>query len=234
MRARWAKLLRWPTGAALAIFGPVAWLAGLDHPESASESAPQSLHESIDGKFVFARLEFDSVGGAGKSHDNYDGRVWQRWETDFPEAEHNFLRRLDELTIIQPQLRALSRRLSADDLVDFPFLYMCDPGYMELSDDEKSLLRTYLLNGGFLWIDDFWGDGEWTNVEAHMSDVLPGVPWQEIPMNHPPAAHGLRSAPAADDSGPGLRSPRPRHRSRLGPPHSRHRTEACAPARLLR
>ncbi len=38
---------------------------------------------------------------------------------------------------------------------------MVEPGTLYLSDEEVAALRKYLLNGGFLWLDDFWGEAEW-------------------------------------------------------------------------
>ena len=176
-----AKQLLWPAATALLLLGSAAWVAVIE----ISNPDPRSKSKAPNGEFVFARLQYDSVGGPGKSHYDYEGRTWQRWETDFPQAEHNFLQRLGELTSVPLHLQAVSRRLTDADIFDFPFLYLCDPGYMELSAEEQARLRTYLMNGGFLWIDDFWGDAEWVHVAAQMSEVLPGHAWREIPLDHP-------------------------------------------------
>ena len=32
-----------------------------------------------------------------------------------------------------------------------------DVGTLEFDDAEVTALRAYLLKGGFLWVDDFWG-----------------------------------------------------------------------------
>jgi hypothetical protein len=56
---------------------------------------------------------------------------------------------------------------------------------MELSKDEVAALRRYLLQGGFLWVDDFWGRAEWTNLEQQMDRVLPELHWRNIPKEHP-------------------------------------------------
>jgi hypothetical protein len=140
---------------------------------------------SGSGEFVFARLRYDSIGGWGEAYYNYDGRTWERWETDYPQADENFTHRLTQLSAVVPQARGTTRRLTDPDVFDFPFLYICDPGYMRLSAEEKARLRQYLINGGFVWIDDFWGEGEWWNVEAIMSEVLPEYPWRELPGDHP-------------------------------------------------
>src|SRR5438552_5433980 len=50
--------------------------------------------------FTIARGVYDSEGGYGEAYYQYDGRVWARWQTDEPEAEENFGRRLKQLTLI--------------------------------------------------------------------------------------------------------------------------------------
>jgi len=139
----------------------------------------------IPDKFTFVRIRYDSVGGYGESWYSFGGRNWERWETDYPEAEENFLFRVSELTTIEPNPRAIVRKLTDKDLFDYPFIYMCDVGWMELTTAEKAGLREYLQRGGFLWVDDFWGWAEWESLENAMKDVLPGSTWREIPKDHP-------------------------------------------------
>lgn len=136
-------------------------------------------------KLNFVRVIYDSEGGMGEAYYIYDGRLWARWETDFPEGDDNFAKRLAQLTRIQVSRRAFSRMLTASDLGDFPMLYMSDVGYMVLSRQERSALRRYLLNGGFLWVDDFWGDAEWQQFANVMRDVLPERQWQVLPASNP-------------------------------------------------
>ena len=137
------------------------------------------------GNFTFVRVEYDSIGGYGESWYNYDGRTWRRWETDYPEAEENFLLRIRELSTIKVNPRPLALRLTDPRIGDYPFVYMCDPGWMDLSKQEVAALRTYLTNGGFLWIDDFWGHAEWMNLEQQMERVFPDRRWRDIPKDHP-------------------------------------------------
>lgn len=56
---------------------------------------------------------------------------------------------------------------------------------MSLTDAETRGLREYLLAGGFLVIDDFWGTLEWENFESQIRRVLPEYPIVEIPLDHP-------------------------------------------------
>ena len=119
------------------------------------------------------RAIYNSEGGMGEAYYVYDGRFWARWETDFPEGDDNFSHRLANLTRISVSPVAASRLLTAPDLGDFPMLYMSDPGYMVLTQEEIAALARYLANGGFVWVDDFWGDAEWQQFANVMRQVLP-------------------------------------------------------------
>jgi hypothetical protein len=136
-------------------------------------------------KLNMARIIYDSEGGMGEAYYAYDGRVWARWETDFPEGDDNFSHRLSQLTRIQTAKFASSRMLTAPDLGDFPLLYMSDPGYMVVTAEEKAAFRNYLANGGFVWVDDFWGDAEWQQFADVMRQVLPGREWRVLAADHP-------------------------------------------------
>jgi hypothetical protein len=151
----------------------------------AEESLPnkvQAFNLADLTSITLARAEYDSVGGMGEAYYAFEGRIWARWETDFPQAEHNFARRLNELTRMTPAQDPVRRRFTDPDLGDFPLLFMSDPGYMRFTAAEALALRDYLRNGGFLWVDDFWGDAEWASFERFMREVLPG---REVPLDHP-------------------------------------------------
>lgn len=144
-----------------------------------------SLDKFIFSNFTFVRVEYDSTGGNGEAYYYFEGRVWQRWETDYPEAEENFLIRIEELTTIRVNPKPISLRLTDDRLFDYPFIYMCDVGWQKLTKEEEKQLREYLRRGGFLWIDDFWGEAEWANFEENMERVFPDLTWRRIPDDHP-------------------------------------------------
>lgn len=148
-----------------------------------SKTGKRGPHHAAD-TFTFVRVEFDSIGGYGESWYSYDGRDWERWETDYPEAEENFLIRIQQLSTIKVNPKPISLRLTDERIFEYPFLYMCDPGWQLLSDAEVESLRSYLQRGGFMWIDDFWGDAEWMNVEEQMERVMPGHKWRRIPKGH--------------------------------------------------
>ena len=135
--------------------------------------------------FTFVRIKYDSSGGYGESWYHHEGRAWQRWETDYPRAETNLILRLKELTSMRVHKEPIVLELTEPRLLDYPFIVMSDIGWQVLSESERKSLRRYLANGGFLWVDDFWGDGERNNLMRNMGSLHPKWQWRTIPPKHP-------------------------------------------------
>ena len=152
---------------------------------------------SSEDAFTFVRIKYDSIGGYGESWYQYEGRNWARWETDYPRAEKNLIYRLQQLTTLRVNPQPIALRLTDKRLFDFPFVFMSDVGWMKLSKPEKVALASYLRNGGFLWVDDFWGQAEWRNLERNTRDLQAGWIWKPIPNNHPilSIVYELKSCP---------------------------------------
>ncbi len=113
------------------------------------------------------------------------GRYYSRWGTDFPKADRQFLTILDRLVDLDAYERENAVRLDDPAIRKFPFLYALEVGSMYMTEPEVKGLRDYLLAGGFLMIDDFWGTWEWENFEAEIRRVLPEYPIVDIPLDHP-------------------------------------------------
>jgi hypothetical protein len=126
--------------------------------------------------FTFVRIQYDSIGGYGRRGGN--------WATDYPDSDLNFSYRLRELTSLEVDPNGKILRLTEDELFDYPFIYIIEPGRMELSEDEVKCLRRYLLNGGFLMVDDFWGEDEYATLYENMKLVFPNREPQELPLEH--------------------------------------------------
>jgi hypothetical protein len=112
-------------------------------------------------------------------------RYYESWAIDYPKADRQFLIGLRRLTNIDAYELENPIRLDDPEIRRYPFLYALEVGYMSLTEPEVVGLRDYLLAGGFLLIDDFWGTYEWLNFESEMQRVLPGYAIVELPMNHP-------------------------------------------------
>ena len=135
--------------------------------------------------FTFVRIKYDSTGGFGESWYRHEGRVWQRWETDYPRAENNLILRLKELTSLRVSSKPIVLRLTDDSLHDYPFIFMSDAGWQKLTEKESSALAKYLAAGGFLWVDDLWGEAEWKNLFRNTSKLNLAWTWRPIPKDHP-------------------------------------------------
>lgn len=107
------------------------------------------------------------------------------WSTDFPKADQQFLMLLRRLTNIDAPERENPIRLDDPDLRRFPFLYAVEVGFMTLTQPEIRGLREYLLAGGFLVVDDFWGSRQWVNLEHELRQVFPERPIVELALDHP-------------------------------------------------
>jgi hypothetical protein len=134
-------------------------------------------------RFTFVRIVYDSVGR--QAYYSGDAGWIPRWATDHPVAAKNLTLRLNQLTTIKANQGTLLLRLNDPKLLEQPFAFMSDPGWQELSEEEKRGLKRYFDNGGFLWVDDFWGQAEWDNFEINMRGVAPNWRWFDIPNDHP-------------------------------------------------
>ncbi|MBK8568458.1 MAG: DUF4159 domain-containing protein [Saprospiraceae bacterium] len=69
------------------------------------------------------------------------------------------------------------------ELFNFPFIHMTGHGNVVFSDQEAENLRTYLIGGGFLHIDDNYGMDPF--VRTAMKKVFPETQFIELPYSHP-------------------------------------------------
>ena len=116
----------------------------------------------------------------------------QGWRTDYPDADRNLMLRLSQLTTTPIRTTREGRpdhlivRLTDDEIFECPFLFMSDVGTMRMSSDEAQRLREYLMRGGFLWVDDFWGSYAWEMWVQEIGKALPpgAHPIEDIPPGH--------------------------------------------------
>lgn len=106
------------------------------------------------------------------------------WSIDYPKADRHFLLALERLSIIDTASDEYAVKLTDPELLNRPFLYALEAGAMQLNDTEIIALRNYLLAGGFLFIDDFWGSWAWDNLAEQMLRVFPDREIKEVPPGH--------------------------------------------------
>jgi hypothetical protein len=110
---------------------------------------------------------------------------FESWSTDYPKADLQFVSVLARLTNVDAYPGDNAIWLDDPELRRHPFLYLVEVGFMSLTEPEVRGLRDYLLAGGFLIVDDFWGTRQWANFEEQMRRVLPEHGIVELPLDHP-------------------------------------------------
>jgi hypothetical protein len=124
--------------------------------------------------FTFVRIKYESHGyGRGGG-----------WSTDFRDSELNFSLRLQQLTTLKVNPEPIVLELTDPAIFDYPFIYIIEPGALSFRSEEVVALRKYLLNGGFLMVDDFWGDSEYDNFYRELKRVFPDREPEEVPLEH--------------------------------------------------
>ena len=131
--------------------------------------------------FTFVRLKYSASGGRGGW-----GWGWEKWATDYPDSDLNFSFRLQQLTSLRVNPDPVVLELNDPRLFDYPFLYIIEPGRgFGITPESAETLRRYCLNGGFVMVDDFWGEDEWYGFYQDLKVVFPDREPQELPLEHP-------------------------------------------------
>jgi hypothetical protein len=146
------------------------------------ENEPQ-FEEDV---FTFVRVIYNEggYGGYGRRGRRGRGGGGGNWQTDFPFSDNNFSFRLQQLTSMKVNPWPVQLELTDERLFDYPFIYMIEPGNLQFTEDEVLALRKYLLAGGFLMVDDFWGDYQWENFYEQIKRVFPDREPTELPLDH--------------------------------------------------
>jgi hypothetical protein len=115
------------------------------------------------------------------------------WRTDYPWGGRHLLIRLSELT--KTRVSWLSPgvphvwlvRLTDDALFQCPYVMASDVGTIGMTSQEALRLRLYLEKGGFLWVDDFWGNAAWAQWSREFAKAMPPeeFPIEDVPLTDP-------------------------------------------------
>ncbi len=134
----------------------------------------------VPGEFVVGRLMYSS--GAR----DYG---WERggtsWAVDYPRGDRTFARLLRRLTTLD--VRSVEQPVNlddGDDIYNWPFLIVGMPRSWSLTDSQAAKLRDYLLRGGFLLADSFFGSPEWAGFMRSMARVFPNRQIVDLPDDH--------------------------------------------------
>jgi hypothetical protein len=140
---------------------------------------------NVPAEFVVGRLMYpsragDRMGGSGNWQDGGTS-----WTVDYPLGDRTFANILRRLTVVD--VRSVEQPVNLDDpddVFNWPFLIVGMPSSWDLTDSQAGTLREYLLRGGFLLADSFFGTEEWEAFMESMSRVFPGRPVVDLPDEH--------------------------------------------------
>jgi len=159
-------------------------LAGTPPPDNTAE-------------FFFTRLAYSENGSRGWGRfvprdfrcPEFGGRGWfpeegMGWSMDSPGADCKYMGGIQRLTNLRVFPNPNMIRITDPELFRYPYAYIVEPGGLDLTDEEVKILRQYLLRGGFIHADDFWGLREKANFEDEMKRILPEYTMQVLPLSH--------------------------------------------------
>lgn len=153
--------------------------ASFEGEDTADELPPDF---NVPGELVIGRLMYPSRG--------FFPGDWTHggtsWTVDYPRGDRTLARILRRLTRID--VRSVEQPVNpddADDVGNWPFLMVGLPGYWDLTDAQVATLRSYLLRGGFLFCDSFFGSDSWIGFEAGLRRIFPDRPIVDLPEDHP-------------------------------------------------
>ncbi len=164
-----------------------------------AESMMPDSFKDVDGRrpagsdFVFVRGKYTNYSGVGGNGYGYGGRRRQWWETDYDDAERNLLRGLRRYTTIAVSSRGYqAMSLTDPELFEYPFLYinmkrvpLFSGNGPNFKPEEAAALREFMLRGGFVMVDDFWGPQHWQDFLVELDKIFPERRPEKLDLNHP-------------------------------------------------
>ena len=126
-------------------------------------------------ELIVARWHFGTNGNIGHLG----------WSHNYPSSDENFNGFINQSTRID--VEALSYKiveLGSDEVIDYPFAYVSEPGEMELTTEEVENLREFIDRGGFILMDDFDGSWQLETMRSQVQRAFPNRPFSPIENNH--------------------------------------------------
>ena len=144
--------------------------------------------DDLSGRFTFARARFDvSLYSGGGYFSQALGDGGPPWSHDYPIAGRHLMRIMNELSKADVTLDRNEPIFSFDDpdIFKYPFIYLCEVGFMELSDKEIAGLREYCLRGGFVMVDDFRTERQLYTLRNNLQRAFPEHQLKRLDATHP-------------------------------------------------
>lgn len=125
-----------------------------------------SLFAQQTGNFEIARVKYRGGGD---------------WYND-PSSLSNLIEFTNQQVPISIEPSFQDVALGSTEIHSYPFLFLTGHGTITANSTEVRNLRTYLENGGFLYVDDDYGLDE--HIRTLLAQVFPDEELLEVPFNH--------------------------------------------------
>jgi len=152
----------------------VIFMAGLAHAQRGGRWNT-TQNEPPESELIVARWHFGDnglMGGYG-------------WAHNYPSSDQNLNQYISEATGID--LSRMSYRiveLGQDEVFDYPFAYISEPGEMALTATEVGNLRKFIQRGGFVLLDDFDGSRQLAIMKQQVRRAFPEFEWVPLEIEH--------------------------------------------------
>lgn len=124
-----------------------------------------SVFSQDKSAFKIARLKYDGGGD------------WYNGQTEEP----NLLNFIKQNTNINVDPVYTFVDINSDEIFSYPFIFMTGHGSVVFTEDQVQRLRKYLLNGGFLYVDDDYGLDK--SFRREIKKVFPDKELVELPFS---------------------------------------------------
>jgi hypothetical protein len=170
---------RWVLAAGAMLFTLAIWGLAQQMPKLSERPRKES-------RFTFARIFYNSSLEASFFFNGPLGAgTGPPWCHDWPLSEEHFMKIMAEVTKLDVNPGGHITSFQTEDCYKYPIAYLCEAGYIDLSKEEAHRMAEYLMRGGFLIVDDFRGEREFSNFRRQMKQVFPNRSLEELPRTHP-------------------------------------------------
>jgi hypothetical protein len=107
------------------------------------------------------------------------------WSHNYPSSDRNFNEFIIQSTGVDLALSSFRIvELGSDEVFDYPFAYVSEPGEMALTEQEVENLREFVERGGFVLMDDFDGPQQLENMLSQVRRAFPDKQFLPLPLDH--------------------------------------------------
>lgn len=180
--------ISWMVVLTALFFGATA--RGQDESLFAELSQPPADDFVGEREFTLVRGKYANYKS---SETGFGPRNRQWWQTDFDDADRNLLRGVRRLTTVDTSAKSYKALALTDpELFEHPYLYINMkriPLYAgngpNFSPQEAAALREFMLRGGFIMLDDFWGPQHWQDFLNELDKIFPDRNLEKLDLGHP-------------------------------------------------